>query len=45
MSILTSREFSRRMLAAQEAVRALEIPEARKSEILSGNARKILGLE
>ncbi|MBQ6470510.1 MAG: amidohydrolase [Victivallales bacterium] len=33
------------MRFAQEAVRALDIPEAQKDAILFGNARKILGLE
>ena len=33
------------MRFAQEAVRALEIPEEQKTAILSGNARKILGLD
>ena len=33
------------MRFAQEAVRALGIPEEQKEAILFGNARKILGLE
>jgi predicted TIM-barrel fold metal-dependent hydrolase len=32
------------MRFAQEAVRALDIPDAQKEAILSGNAKKILGI-